>query len=146
MFSKLWSIFSAPDPLEPVTDSVLGTSTVDDERQLWLFELAHDDQRITISVGGSTTPDPGLLDCARSFGSQLGDNLSRVSQFVCDWASSCEIAVLESEVRNLRVEEVMFAWPDHADSAIVFFAGPPDGQLWRCHYADGQFDSLRCDG
>ena len=101
---------------------------------------------IELKIGGERQPDGILLEHARRIILDLAGFEERVAQFLAqELERECLLLPYVEKIRQLRVKELCFFWPERPGVVMVCFAGPDPYRLWRCEYADGSFHGFAFD-
>lgn len=95
-------------------------------------------------IGGDERPDDRLVKTAEGIVRSGEGFLGAIDAFL-DKSSRGAGPPLDKEILGLRIEDVMVAWQEQPNDALIFFAGGQDYRLWRCCYANGVLASLTFD-
>lgn len=148
MIGRLKKLFADPAAGWPraVQDPVLGELHLSEDGSWWEGRAMLGDRPILLMIGGEGQPDSALLEHARRITADLAGFDERVARFLArELEQERHLRPYAEEIRQLRIDELGFLWPERPNAVMVCFAGPDPYRLWRCEYADGSFYGFAFD-
>jgi hypothetical protein len=144
-FRRVWQkLMGNRTRLSELQHPVLGTVRFSQEDDSWVSVVRSGERVVRLLVDGDEEPDPRDLAHAAEIASSLEVFAGRVEQFLeAEAARSGEPAA--GEIRQLKIESVVFSSRRHPGDAMVWFDGPDEFRGWRCDYHGGQLRHLGFD-